>query len=210
MWYVYAVFLLALVSPVFLLIFKNKKVGWCMVLIIIVFLRVHGKFNIPIFTRVANHGYVGNIIWYFPAYLVGAFYGKFSDELKDEKSLVYVLSLIFLAFLMQGISSDFLYDIIIRMMPIMSLFLLPVIPSLKDKWVYRLTFLMYAMHQPLIFDMKPHINNFYASVSMPASVCNILTRIIILGIDIGLAAIIYIILKKFAPKVLNVLTGSRG
>ncbi|WP_206046733.1 acyltransferase family protein [Inconstantimicrobium porci] len=209
MWYVYAIFLLALISPVFLLMFKNKKVGWCMVLIIIVFLRAQGKFNIPVFTRIANHGYVGNIIWYFPSYLVGAFYGRFYDELNEEKSLVYVLSLLFLACLLQGVLPGIFYDITIRMMPIMSLFLLPVIPSLKDKWVYRLTFLMYAMHQPLIADVKPHINNLYKVVLMPDSVRNILTRVIILAIDIALAAAIYIVLKKFAPKGLNALTGSR-
>ena len=81
MWYLYAIFLLALISPIFLLIFKNKKVGWCLVLATIIFLAANGNITNELFIRIVNHGFVGNIFFYFPSYLVGAFYGKFYDEL---------------------------------------------------------------------------------------------------------------------------------
>lgn len=209
MWYVYAIFLLALLSPIFLLIFKNEKVGWSIVLILIIFWATRWKIHNPQFLKVFGYGYVANICSYLPSYIVGAFFGKFYSQLNEQKSLAYILSILFMAFLLQGAFPDFLYDITIRMMPILALALLPVVSSVKDVWVYKLTFLMYAMHQPLIGDIKPHIYNLYARVSIPASVSNVLTRIIILSIDICLSAVIYVVLKKFAPKVLNTLTGGR-
>ncbi|WP_373599797.1 acyltransferase family protein [Paraclostridium bifermentans] len=209
MWYVYAVFLLALVSPIFLLIFKNKNIGWGLVVVIIIFLSAQRNITNEMFVRIVNHGYVGNILFYFPSYLVGAFYGKFYDELHQENRLVYIFSVLFIAFLLEGTFPGFLSNTTIKLMPIMGLFLLPVIPSLKDKWVYRLTFLMYAMHQPLIDDIRWRIYDFYEYISIPVSVSNILTRVIILISVIILSTIIYVILNKFAPKALTALTGGR-
>lgn len=210
MWYVYAVFLLALISPIFLLILKNKKLGWCIVLLTIVFVYTQGKIDNQLYIRIVNHGYVRNILFYFPSYLVGAFYGKFYYELNGGgKSLVYILSVLFIAFLLENTFPGALSNTTIMMMPLMGLCLLPVVPILKDKWIYKLTFLMYAIHQPLLDDIKWHIYNFYTKVPIPVSICNILTRIIILAVDMCISVIIYSVLTKYAPKVLKILTGGR-
>lgn len=209
LWYVYAVFLLAVISPIFLLMFRNKKVGWCIILIIIALWTTRWKIHNPLYLKVFGYGYIANICSYFPSYIVGAFYGKYYSELDDQKSLLYILSVILVGVLLEVVFPGAL-TITIRMIPLLSLALLPsVVPVLKDAWVYRLTFIMYAIHQPLIGDIKHAIYRIYSMVTIPASVCNVLTRVIILGVDIGLAAAIYVVLKRFIPKALNALTGGR-
>lgn len=209
MWYVYAVFLMALISPIVLLLLKNKKVGWFFILAVIIWVEARDRISNPIVVQIITHGYVSNILFYLPCYLVGAFYGKFADENTTSDSLIYILSAVFMAFLLEGTFNGMLSHTTIKMMPMAILYLLPVCSVLKNKWIYSVTFLMYAIHQPLIGDLWSPVVRVYREISLPATVHNIFTKVIILSIDIILAIVIYTVLKKIAPKVLKALTGNR-
>lgn len=209
MWYVYAVFLMALISPILLLLFKNKKIGWFFILAVVILVEVREQISNPVIIQIITHGYVSNILFYLPCYLVGAFYGKFSDENTGSDFLIYTLSVIFMAFLLEGISNGMLSRTTIKMMPMAILYLLPLYSVLKDKKIYKFSFLMYAIHQPLIGDLWSPVIRFYGKVALPASVYNVFTRVVILLIDMTLAALIYMVLKRFLPKTLKCLTGNR-
>lgn len=210
LWYMYAVFLMALLSPVLLILFKNKKIAWIAIFWLILLVESRQRVSNSVLIEIINYGYVDNILYYLPCYLIGAFYGKFYDENSKVDELVYIVLALAAAWLLEGTFGGIFSKIALKALPIAIIYLLPMYPFLTNRRIYKLTFLIYAMHMPLIGDVWPFIcNTLYPKVVMPVFGYNILTRIIILGIDIGLAALIYFVLKRFAPKVLDLLTGGR-
>lgn len=127
----------------------------------------------------------------------------------DISQLKYVLLILFTAMIFEGVYHGFLYEITIRMMPIFLLYLFPVMPFMRERGIYKLTFLIYAVHQPVKNDVTEYLRKLIAAVTPYAFASNIGTRILCLGIDFMIAGMIYSCLKKFAPKVLDVLTGGR-
>lgn len=208
LWYVYAVFILAVFSPILLLLFKNKYLGGGFVLVSSVLLQY--VIDRRLFSSITDYGYIGNICSYFPSYLIGAFYGRFSKQFTTSDSLIYAFFMIFVAFLLEGWLPGFTYKILVRMMPLGILYLIPEIPKLKDKSIYKLSFLIYAVHQPLIADLWPIIQNVYLHISLPTILYTIFTRVIVLFFAVLIALVIRLPLKKYAPGILNILTGGRN
>lgn len=209
LWYLYAVFVLALFSPIFLIIFKNRKIGLVVCLIILVALNHLGFSSNSMIVAFRSYGYIGNIFSYFPSYVVGAYCGMHSEELSAEEQLRNVLAVVFVALVFDGLYSGFLYGIIIRMLPMFLLYLFPVPSCMSDRSIYKLTFLIYAVHMPIISDIAIPVRNFISQITPYAYISNLGTRMICLSIDCILAAILYTGLKRFSPKMLGVLTGGR-
>lgn len=209
MWYLYAVFILALLSPLLLILFNNKHISWIVIMILIIIIELRNKINMEEIRNIITYGYIGNILTYLPAYLIGCFYGKFADENTQSDSLKYIVVLLISAFFIGGTKTSLFGNIAIQVLPIMILFLLPMGAILENMKIYKLTFLIYAIHQPLIRDLWPYIYGIYTKIIMPMSICNLVTKIIILFVDIVLSCIVYCSLKRFAPKGLKILTGGR-
>lgn len=207
LWYVYAVFILALFSPILIILFSNRKLGWISVIAIVVF--SSWSMDSVFFKPITTYGYIISILHYFPAYLVGSFYGKFSNDLQKTDSLMYIISMILIAFLFDSSIPEFLNRISFLMLPIMILYLLPEIPQLNDKRIYRLSFLIYAIHQPLIEDVRENLVQLVTR-GVPVSIGNILIRVLVFPATVGLSLLIYKLLYKFTPKLLSVLTGGRS
>ncbi|MBR5410199.1 MAG: acyltransferase [Clostridia bacterium] len=206
LWYVYAVFILAVFAPILLVLFKNRNVGFILLICIVAAIQFRGSITNATFQAIINYGLLPNILSYLPAYLIGAFYGKFYDELKAADSLKYVLLLLFVSRLL--FFADFSL-IAVLIMPILGIYLFPNINRFADLKIYKLTFLMYALHQPIIVDFRPHILNVMGLIIRPAVCMNLFNRIAILMIDIMFAAVIYIVFKKVCPFILKLLTGGR-
>lgn len=213
MWYVYAIFLLALLSPLVYLIIKKKVLGWGLIIIIMLLTEARGKIDIPIVKAILSYGYVENIVLFFPAYFAGAFYGyHFRDASSD--CLFYLIPTLLIAFLLNDMIDGLFFNISLKLLPIAMIYLLPPIHFLENRKIYRLSFLMYALHQPLIWKTSQFVLDLYTayiSKIIPfAAVASILTRLIILGIDIGLAALIYFVFSKLSPRFLALLSGGRA
>jgi len=209
LWYVYAVFFLALLSPVLLLLFQNKAVGWCAVLAFTVFSAAKDRITVPVITDVINYGYFGNVLRYIPSYLTGCFYGKFAAEEEGAKVLKYVFSALFMALLLEERIPGFFLDLSVKLMPIIALYVLPSLPGVAGKRIFGLTFLVYAIHQPLIGILWSILNRVYALMPLPATVCNLLTRAVVLAAALCAAAVIHGVLKRLSPRLLRALTGGR-
>ena len=69
---------------------------------------------------------------------------------------------------------------------------------------------MYAIHQPLFFYYSKLLRRLYLHLQLPGSVENLLIRLIGLGVSILLAVVLHLILSKFAPKALKLVTGNRA
>lgn len=210
LWYLYAVFILALISPIFIILFKNNKTGWFFILIIIILINRLNFVSATWAVTFRDYGYIGNVLAYFPSYLVGAYYGMHIKGASCAEQFKYVVTILFTALIFDGLYSGFLCGITIKMLPILILYSFPVTGYMKSKRIFKITFLMYAMHQPVIADGLVFVRDVISRITPYAFISNILTRITFLALNIVVAGIIYLGLKKFAPKVLEILTGGRS
>ena len=213
LWYVYAVFLLALLSPVVLLIIRKKSIGWIAILLVLAISSARLKIEIPVFKTILHYGYVENILVFLPAYLMGAFYGY---HFKDASSgcLSYLLSALLLAVLTEGIIEGFALNTAVLIVPLALIYLLPPVPFLENRKIYRLSFLMYALHQPLMWKLQAPVFNLYSGTIYKlipfATAASIITRLVFLAVVIGLAALIHFIFSKLSPRFLAMLSGGRA
>lgn len=205
LWYVYAIFLLAVLSFILIFLFRNKRIGFVILVCIIAFLNYRNNLKSDMIAFFINFGFIPNILLYLPAYLVGAFYGKHYTELRNANSLVYALILLFVSYFQSWTD---LGTVTVLLFPIFAVYLLSLPDKITNLNVYKLTFLMYALHSPIIIDFKPLIDSALSIVNC-VSFVNLLSRIIILAIDMFLASIIYALLKKMCPILLKIITGGR-
>lgn len=209
LWYIYAIFIMALFSPILLLIFKNKNIGCIIMLCIIIVTQKAVYEHFPLVSDAFNYGFISNIVDYLPSYLMGAFCGKFINDIKLMGIARYMLLVSFVCFLTVRVGYSF-GNFIIRLMPLALLFLFPFTEKLKDKKIYHLSFLIYAMHQPFLKYFANDILYLLRKIDMPTSLFNIIGRGTILLLLILMAFVIYTVMKKYTPKILNVLTGGRA
>ena len=209
LWYVLVIFYLALLSPILLVIFKQKKLGWVFVVTITVGIQLLFRLPYQIVKNFIQFGLMENVLYYLPCYLVGAYFGKYEKEFDSKKSIQYVLSLICVAFLLEGFVKTVFVNVAKVMLPILVFYLLPAIKNFKMRDVYNLTFLMYAIHQPLIYDLWDMMSQFWINLHLPIAVYNLFARFIILALTITISMCIYHVFIRFCPKLLEILTGGR-
>lgn len=210
LWYVYAVFIMAVLSPILLVLFKNKKIGFAVITALFILNSIRGTVTNPYIIKVITWGYIGNILNYFPAYLIGAFYGKFYDEVKQEYSLAYVFVFLFVSLCIEGRWGYIVVSTLTSILPFMLWTQLPTMQSLRNLKIYNLTFLMYAIHQPIINDIVYKLYDLFSRIRIPISITNIVMRLIILASVVAVSAIIYFVLNRICPKLLKVLCGGRA
>lgn len=211
LWYVYAVFLLALTSPLLLLLFRNRYVGGGAIILLIIAIQAKDRVTNPYVTAIFNYGYIEDILNYLPCYLVGCYCGKFMEENTLNETITYLLSVIFATFLLDTMSPGFFADTTLKLLPLLALFVFPVIPAFQNKQIYNLSFLIYAIHQPLLNDTWKYLHTgMFMEIPMPASIRGILVRAVSLAVIIVLASLIHFVLKRFSPKLLKTLTGGRS
>lgn len=209
LWYIYAIFILALLSPAVYLIIKNKKYGKYFVLLVTLIDLFIIRYNFKSFLSFATYGYVGNILTYLPAYLIGAYWGAHEKEIEnDEKGKMFLFYIIGGIVLNQIIPSYF-SCCTKSLLPLLLIFYMPDLTFLRKSKIVNISFVMYAIHY--IFDWKvaPIIRNFLIEKFKYAFVADNVTRIMILALVIGVAYVICLLCGKFVPGFLKVLTGGR-
>ena len=160
-WYIYAVFLFSLLSPVFLVLFRNEKTGWVSSVALIVLLYV---FWAKIHIGNGYPHYTGNIKSFFPAYVVGAFYGHIYDNSTIQSKLKYMAAFLVVGVLLTPAVDNLLSHMAIAILPMFILFVVPVPECMKNRKLYRLNFLIYATHQAIISLTNARIRNVLLSL----------------------------------------------
>ncbi len=205
-WYIYAVFLLSLLSPVFLIMFHNEKIGWLSSATLIVLLYV---FWSKIYIGNGQLHYTGNIKSFFPAYVVGAFYGHIYGNSTIQHNLKYMAAFLVVGVLLSSSVENLLANMAIAVLPMMILFVVPVPEWMKNRKLYRLNFLIYATHQAVISLTNARIRNFLLSFIPYVSIANILGRILCILVIIAVNIGIHAFMSRFTPRTLKLLTGGR-
>ena len=206
-WYVYTVFLFAvLFSPILLVLFRNKRIGWLSVLALILLLYIFWNY---LYIGNGKYHYTGNIKQHFPAYLIGAYCGSLYREDNRMQILGCVAGFLLAGALLDGLIKDLLYKIAIAVLPMLILFLVPVPERWKNKTVYRCTFLILATHQSLISLFRGPIRQILYSLFPSAAVSNLVGRILCSLLSVAVNMGIRAVMSRFTPRTLKVLTGGR-
>ena len=209
LWYLYALFWLALLSPLLLLLFKNKKLGWCAVIALTVLIYRLNYADNFITQTVFSYGYLRNIISYFPAFLIGAFMGHFSESSDGTDKLKYIISLLLVSIIFESLYPGIIMNSFIKILPMLLLYFMPLATALRERKIYCLSFLIYAVHKPLLY-VKKFLMPVLSSIIPYAFFANIMLRLVFLVIVIAAAALLHFALRKLSPKLLNVVTGGRA
>lgn len=210
LWYVYVVFLLALLlSPVLLLMFSSKRSAWISTFAMLILIRFLKQTSIEPVRIVVSYGLFSRILTYLPAYMIGAYYGRFYEKNRMPESMVYSLAVVLFSYLLDFKISGFFTDMVVMTLPMVLIFIFPSIPKLENRKIYGYTFLIYALHHPFIVDLKGFIDEGLAWIPIPVTILNIFEHLLILAASVLLAAGLSKLLEKLSPKILAVLTGGR-
>lgn len=210
LWYVYVVFLLALLlSPVLLLMFSSKRSAWISTFAMLILIRFLKQTSIEPVRIVVSYGLFSRILTYLPAYMIGAYYGRFYEKNRMPESMVYSLAVVLFAYLLDFKISGFFTDMVVMTLPMVLIFIFPSIPKLENRKIYGYTFLIYALHHPFIVDLKGFIDEGLAWIPIPVTILNIFEHMLILAVSVLLAAGLSKLLEKLSPKILAVITGGR-
>lgn len=211
LWYVYVTFFLTLfLAPVLLALFYNKKTAWTSTLLVFVLLQLLKAYPDASFQTILNYGLFSRIMLYLPAYMIGAYYGRFFDKDRLLGLMSYSVAVVFLAYVLDYEFGGFFKSMIMMTLPLAIIFILPAMPKLEDKKIYGLSFLIYASHYLFIVDFGGLITYGVSLLPLPVTMLNLIYHLIILVASILLAVMIQLILKKICPKALEIITGGRS
>lgn len=211
LWYVYAIFLLALLSPLFYCLLKNRYSGWCLILLVAFFVEIRAYFDHGWVARILHYGCMGSVIRYLPCYMIGCYFGMHNGGESDPKSLKLLLPILLMAVLMQKVKLGFQSELVTKALPVMLLYLLPIPSCLRGKGIYSASFLIYALHQPVMEEIWEPCHNWLLSFgTMPVALHNLLIRILILAASIAAAVLMQALLRKLSPRILELLSGGRA
>lgn len=206
LWYIYALFLLALCSPLLLLLFRNKTLGWLLTAAVIVLINA---FWDELYIRIGLRYYILNIILYLPAYLIGAFFGSLYAKEKEPENLRYAVGFLLVGVLLGRSVENLLPNVALAVLPMLMLFRLPVPDWAKNRRLYRASFLLYATHESFISLCMPFIRRVLFAVMPSVALVNLAGRALLLLLVIGASFLAHALMDRFTPKTLRLLTGGR-
>ena len=211
LWYMYAIFLFAVCSPViyFLLKWKTPWGGVILFLLICVIVYYNDFSRGSFIFHFLSYGYVRSIVTYLPAYLTGCWFGIRERDRAGNPFTGCVL-LLLAAVIAKHFYEDIFLQTVNCVLPILMLYAFPTVPvEGRRKRLFNLSFLMYATHSYLTVHLAPRVRNVLLGITPETWVANFFARFIVLAAVIALAAVIWLVLSFACPPVLKVITGGR-
>lgn len=212
LWYVYVVFWLAVISPVFLWIFKHKWLSD-----ILLFVCVPATFFIlncteGFLTFEIEAAWLRRTIGYLGAYYYGAYYGYYVLNCSETQTVVLkkIVLCVVVCYLLNPFMPGVLTSCIICGMPLALFLISPMKESIKDWRIFNLSFLVYAIHQPLVQVLRKRVDRVAVRLVSVPWVQSVIYYAISLFIVLLTATVIYLVMKKLLPRVLKVLSGGRA
>lgn len=215
LWYLYAIFLLALFSPILILIYKNRRCGQAFILIAMLFSN-YSLATGPLSNSNLSYTVIPNIIKYLPSYIMGTYFGFFhyrSMKLRDLSTItiLLVLSMIFNdnGSMANTALEGMLKRTTLNIIPMLLVYTLPEIKKLDGLLQMKFTFLMYAVHPVFVALIVPTVYSWALNRFGLYFLANIASCALVLSASIATSLALHKLGTKYAPKTLNVLTGGR-
>ena len=208
LWYVYAIFLLAFLSPLLWILLRGRKTGAIAAFILAfgahILLQNKGEmlFN--------NRSLVnlGNILTYMPAYIFGAYFGLHGDDGEHEQ-LKYAVLILIAALLINPFYDGLFFTFARQLLPVLMLYLCPVSERFANSPLVGLTFLFYTMHSIFVGDVADAARGLMMKITPYAWVTSLVGRLSTIPAVILAAWAFWRILSAVSPKLLSILTGGR-
>lgn len=206
-WYVYIIFLLTFLSPLIMIFHKKKWSGMLLVFAGIALARMNT------WESFLGDSYLNNTISFLPAYLLGAYWGRFYPEMKDVSDLKDATLLILIGIFLQGVIPDILNSVVLMIMPVMIMHFLPVDNWLENPNVAVLcdsTFFLYANATILYPFIALGAYRIFIYLFYDTWLQDIFGKLSVILMNIVISVLLCEILKRVMPKLLIILTGGRS
>lgn len=215
LWYLYAIFLMAVLSPILILIYKNRRFGQVFILIIMLFSN-YSLATGPLANGNLSNTVIPNIIEYLPSYIMGTYFGFFhyrSMKLRDLSTItiLLVLSMIFNddGSLANTALEGILKRTTLNIIPMLLVYTLPEIKKLDQLLQVKFTFIMYAIHPVFVALIVPIVYNWILNRFGLYFLANITSCALVLTVSMATSLLLHKLGTKYVPKALNILTGGR-
>ena len=211
LWYMYAIFLFALLSPVPYLLLKWKKPwgGGILLLLLAGIIYWNDLFKGSFVYHFLTYGYVRSIINYLPAYLTGCYFGIRARDREYNPFTGCVLILLG-ALMINPFVEEFFAETVYCVLPILMLHAFPVVRAegrIRD--LFGLSFLVYAIHGYPTVHFTPWIRNLVLKITPETWVANLAGRLVMVPVSVMLAVIVWLALSAVCPPLLKIITGGR-
>lgn len=207
LWYLYAIFLLSIFCPILCVLYSNRQSAFLVTIFFTFFSQLVNSLPFESVISIANYGLISNILRYMPAYCVGMMLGRFFDDSKENLISYIVAIMICVVCLIVVRWDDSYYLVMVQLIPIMVVLFFSNISILNRAKIYKITFLIYALHGIVLSYFLSAFKNFNWGIAV--SVENILVRILMLLLTVVISTAIYLVLGRISPKVLKLITGGR-
>ena len=211
LWYMYAIFLFALLSPVPYLLLKWKRPwGGCVLfLLLAAIVYWNDVFKGPFVYHFLTYGYVSSIINYLPAYLTGCYFG-IHDRDRERNPFAGCLLILLAALLAEPVVEGMLTETVHCILPVLMLYAFPDVRAEgRKRALFNLTFLVYAIHSYPTVHLTPRIRSLLLKITPEAWFANLMGRLLVLPAVILLAAAVWMLLSAVCPPLLKIITGGR-
>jgi len=209
LWYIYAIFVLALLAPVIYLVVKRVKLGLIAmpIVMIVMFLLVIAPFS-SVETYI-TYGYLSNVAIYFPAYLIGAFLGCHEAEMNRRSKTAFFACMLLLVLIIGAIVPGYIIFGCRCLIPAILIFTFHDIRKIRISSIAGISFIIYAVHRLLVGAVASHVQYLVMKVSGIAFLSDIIGRGSAVLAVIAAAYLIWVVLSKVSPGFLGILTGGR-
>lgn len=206
LWYIYVVFLCALLSPIIYMLLRNKEIGFAILVLLSVLCFCIPLSQNDMVRKISGYGLMPQILTNMSAYLFGVYLGIHGRDVIHDLELC--LAMLLCAFIINSYYEGFLVFYTIKIIPVFLILLLPSRFTIKNYKLINLSFLIYAMHA---FTGKPLkvIYPYVAQVFPSATFVNVFRRGFSVFFNIVCAYVVWMILAKVSPSLLSWITGNR-
>ena len=206
LWYMYVIFLLSFISPIFYWMFKDRRLGaGAVVICMFLFYCIQISQNHMVIT-VRSYGLMPELITYLPVYFIGAYFGI--QKMSNEDIIRFVSLILLIVVIGSSVWSDFLRINVVRIIPILLIYSLPKMFLIKNAKTTNITFLLYATHA-FTDGARRVIRPVMAELCSWSSWINVGGRVLTLMYCLMVAWIVWIVMSKVTPNILRIVTGNR-
>ncbi len=208
LWYIYAIFLLAFLTPLLWILLRGRKTGVIAAFVLAVGAHILLKSESEALANNPSFANFINILTYMPAYFFGAYFGLHADDGEHEQ-LQYALLILIAALLLNPFLDDLFFTFARQLLPVLMLYLCPVSERFAASPLTGLTFLFYTMHSLFVGNIADAVRGLMMKITPYAWVTSLVGRLATIPAVILAAWVAWRILSAVSPKLLGILTGGR-
>lgn len=211
LWYLEAVFLLMLLlTPLLKIVFKRWWGGAIASIAIMWAVSAIGFSKNGVLLSFRNYGLVGSTLQYLPAYVIGSWCGWQEGESEARSHLdIFAFLIIFAGMIFDAAYKGFLMSTMFWIAPMGIIYFMPAVGFVLNFRLSQISFMVYAMHQPLLGEVLSGFRKIIQTWYPSAVFSNVVGRVWGLTVSLLAAWSLWYVLKRWAPRTLQALTGGR-